>query len=68
VINGLNLVYQDVGGTVPASQITQNGFDANGNVTSVLDPLSRTTTREFDALNRLTAVKDLGFPRHFGHL
>ena len=58
VISGLNLVYQDVGGTTPSTQITQNTFDANKNLTSILDPLGRTTTQDFDALNRLTAVKD----------
>jgi RHS repeat-associated protein len=32
--------------------------NANGNVSSIQDPLSRTTTQEFDALNRLKVVKD----------
>jgi YD repeat-containing protein len=58
VIDGLNRLFKDVGGTSAATQIVQNGFDANGNLTSILDPLGRTTTQEFDALNRLTAVKD----------
>jgi RHS repeat-associated protein len=58
VIDGLNRVFKEIGGTNPATQVTQNGFDANGNLTSILDPLGRTTTQEHDALNRLTAVKD----------
>jgi RHS repeat-associated protein len=58
VIDGLNRVWKDVGGTTPSTQVTQNGFDANGNLTSVLDPLSRTTLQDFDPLNRLKAVKD----------
>jgi YD repeat-containing protein len=58
VIDGLNRLWKDIGGTTPTTQIAQNGFDANGNVTSILDPLGRTTTQEYDALNRLTAVKD----------
>jgi RHS repeat-associated protein len=58
VIDGLNRVWKEIGGTTPSTQVTQNGFDANGNVTSILDPLSRTTLQEFDALNRLKAVKD----------
>jgi RHS repeat-associated protein len=36
----------------------QYGYDANGNVTSTLDPLGRTTSNEYDALNRLTKVID----------
>ncbi len=58
VIDGLNRLFKDIGGTNPATQIMQNGYDANGNVTSILDPLGRTTTQEYDALNRLSAVKD----------
>jgi YD repeat-containing protein len=58
VMDVLNRLFKDVGGTTPTTQVTQHGFDANGNVTSILDPLGRTTTQEYDALNRLTAVKD----------
>ena len=31
---------------------------SNGNLTATLDPLGRTTTNEYDALNRLTKVID----------
>ena len=58
VMDALNRLFKDVGGTNPTGQVTQNGFDANGNIAAILDPLGRTTTQEFDALNRLTAVKD----------
>ncbi len=40
------------------ASITQYGYDNNGNVTSMLDPLGRTTSNEYDALNRLTKVID----------
>ena len=58
VMDALNRLFKQIGGTNPTTQIVQHGFDANGNVTSILDPLGRTTTQEYDALDRLTAVKD----------
>lgn len=58
VINSLNLLVQDVGGTSPAAQATQHGYDDNGNLSSTRDPLGRTTTRDYDRLNRLTAIND----------
>jgi RHS repeat-associated protein len=39
-------------------QTTTNGYDSNGNLTSVTDPLSKATNRSFDALNRLIASID----------
>ena len=39
-------------------QTTTYGYDNNGNLTSVTDPLSNVTTRSFDALNRLFASID----------
>jgi RHS repeat-associated protein len=38
--------------------ITQYSYDNNGNVTGTTDPLGRTTTNQYDALNRLTKVID----------
>src|SRR5260221_8553421 len=35
VIDGLNRLFKDIGGTTPSTQVTQNGFDGNGNVTSI---------------------------------
>jgi YD repeat-containing protein len=58
VIDALNRVSQEIGGTSPSTQITQFGFDPNGNVTSITDPLSRVTTQLYDARNRLTEVRD----------
>ena len=45
----------DVGGV---SQTTTYGYDSNGNVTSITDPLSHVTTQTFDALNRLKTTKN----------
>ena len=57
-MDALNRLSKLIGGTNPAAQIIQYGYDANGNVTSVLDPLLRTTTQIYDARNRLTEVRD----------
>lgn len=58
--DALGRMLTDVGGM---SQTTTYGYDSNGNVTSITDPLSHVTTRTFDALNRLAtstnAVQDL---------
>jgi RHS repeat-associated protein len=62
VIDSLNRLQKDVGGTTyataPTQAITQYSYDNNGNVTATLDPLGRTTTNQYDALNRLTRVID----------
>ena len=58
--DALGRIRTDVGGV---SQTTTYGYDSNGNVTGITDPLSHVTTQTFDALNRLkttkNAVKDL---------
>ncbi|MBA3877338.1 MAG: hypothetical protein C0498_10435, partial [Anaerolinea sp.] len=36
--------------------VTASSYDPNGNLTTVVDPLGRTTTSTYDALNRLAAV------------
>jgi len=42
-----------LGGGAPLSPlVTQYGYDGNGNLTSITDPLGRKTIREFDALDR----------------
>lgn len=38
--------------------ITTYGYDVNGNLTSVTDPLGRTTNHTYDELNRLTSTTD----------
>ena len=53
--DNLSQLIQTVGG---ASQITVLGYDANGNQTSTLDPLSRNSTSAYDALNRLITQTD----------
>jgi RHS repeat-associated protein len=45
-------------GATPADYRWSYGYDANGNQTTVTDPLGNTTTRAYDALNRLTSVTD----------
>jgi RHS repeat-associated protein len=62
VIDSLNRLQQDIGGTTysvaPTTAVTQYGYDNNANVTSTTDPLGRVTTNAYDALNRLVAVID----------
>ena len=58
VIDDMNRVKRDVGGTAPALQVTQYGYDANGNATTIIDPLNRVTAQVFDARDRLTQVID----------
>ena len=55
VYNGLNRLIQDIGA---ASQVTQYGYDNQGNLTSITDPLSHATTQAFDPLNRLVRMID----------
>jgi YD repeat-containing protein len=56
VYSSLNRLYQDIGGTSPSTQITQYGYDNQGNLTTITDPLSHVTTNGYDALNRLVQV------------
>jgi RHS repeat-associated protein len=58
VYDALNRLKQDIGATTPATQISQYGYDNQGNGTTTTDPLSRVTTNAFDALNRLVQVTD----------
>lgn len=51
--NNLNRLVKDIGGANPATEITQYGYDTQGNLTTVTDPLSTVTTMQYDALNRL---------------
>jgi RHS repeat-associated protein len=55
VFNALNRLERELGAV---GQTTQYGYDANGNRTSVTDPLGRTTVSAFDALGRLVQVTD----------
>jgi RHS repeat-associated protein len=58
VIDSLNRLQQDIGGTNPTSQITQYSYDGNGNTLTSTDPLARVTTNAYDAFNRLTSMID----------
>ena len=58
VFDALNRLQKDIGGTSPATQITQYGYDHNGNLTSVTDPNNHVTTNGYDALNRLVQITD----------
>ena len=53
VFDALNRLYQDIGAV---NQTTTYTYDANGNLTSVTDPLNRLSTNTYDALNRLSQV------------
>ena len=55
VYNNLNRLFQEIGA---ASQVTEYGYDNQGNVTSVKDPLNKVTANAYDALNRLRQVTD----------
>ena len=61
--NALNQLWKDIGGTAPSTQITQYGYDDNGNLTSITDPRGTVTQNGYDALNRLaTVTTDLDHP------
>jgi RHS repeat-associated protein len=62
VYDALNRLKQDIGATTPATQISQYGYDNQGNGTTTTDPLARVTTNAFDALNRLVQVTDPNAP------
>ena len=55
VISNLNRLFREVGAL---GQTTEYGYDPQGNVTSVKDPLNRVTANQYDALNRLKQVTD----------
>jgi YD repeat-containing protein len=56
VFDALNRLAQDIGAA--AGEITSYGYDAQGNLTSIVGPLNRTTAQSFDALNRLVRMTD----------
>ncbi|MEQ1916382.1 MAG: hypothetical protein ABL856_06620, partial [Gallionella sp.] len=53
--DALNRLYQDIGAI---NQTTTYAYDANGNLTSITDPLNRQTLNTYDALNRLSQNTD----------
>ena len=58
--NSLNRKVKDIGGTSPATQIIQYGYDNQGNLTSIDGPLAGSpndlSVLAYDALNRLKQV------------
>ena len=42
LFNAFNRLEQEIGGTSPASQITRFGYDNQGNLTGITDPLEST--------------------------
>lgn len=60
--NSVNRKVKDIGGTSPATQIVQYGYDPQGNLTSIDGPLAGSpndlTVLAYDALNRLKQVTD----------
>ena len=58
VINALNQLYQDVNAAGTAAVTTTYTYDNNGNQASADAPLSRNTSDQYDALNRLTQITD----------
>ena len=56
--NALDRLIKDIGGTNPATQVTQYGYDDQGNLISVTDPLGHMTRNVYDALNRIKQVID----------
>ena len=55
VYSSLNRLFRELGAQ---SQTTEYGYDDQGNVTSVKDPLNQTRSSQYDALNRLKQVTD----------
>lgn len=58
VYDSLNRLQKEIGGTNPSLQVTQYGYDNNGNLRSITDPLNHVTTNSYDALNRLIQITD----------
>lgn len=56
--NALDRLIKDIGGTKPATQVTQYSYDDQGNLISVTDPLGHVTRNVYDALNRIKQVID----------
>jgi RHS repeat-associated protein len=58
VFNALNQLYQDINAAGSAAVTTTLGYDSQGNQKSINAPLSRNTSKNYDALNRLSHITD----------
>jgi RHS repeat-associated protein len=58
VYNVLDELYQDINAAGTAAVTTTFNYDDNGNQSSIAAPLSRNTSKQYDALNRLTQITD----------
>ncbi|MES1195947.1 MAG: RHS repeat-associated core domain-containing protein, partial [Steroidobacter sp.] len=58
VFNSLSQLYQDINAANTAAVTTTFGYDSNGNQTTIAAPLTRNTSNQYDALNRLKQVTD----------
>lgn len=58
VYNAVNELYQDINAANTAAVTTTLGYDGYGNLTTSNAPLSRNTTKNYDALNRLKQITD----------
>ncbi len=58
VFDSLNRLQKEIGGANPSTEKTQYGYDNQGNLQTITDPLSHVTTIHYDALNRLVKVVD----------
>ncbi len=56
--DALNRLAKDFGSTLPSVQVTGYRYDPAGNLTRIVDPLGRTTSMSYDALDRLIALTD----------
>jgi RHS repeat-associated protein len=70
--SNLNRLIKNIGGTNPALQVTQYGYDNQGNLTSIDGPLTGTpndlSVLTYDALNRLKDVTNpLSGLTRYGH-
>lgn len=59
--DALNRIKYDRGGSTPTPE-TQYGYDNQGNLKKITDPLTRVTDNDYDALNRLIKVTDAQTP------
>jgi len=58
VFNALGQLYQDINAANTSAVTTTYGYDNNGNQTIINAPLTRNTSNQYDALNRLAQVTD----------